>query len=94
MNLLSLASTYFLHVSLLRAQHGERNHIPATYLPSFLDLVLWAHEHESRPEPEYQSIDDEVGEMHDGEFDDKGFYIYQPGSSVATSLCEGEVPPK
>ena len=78
----------------LRAQHGECNHIPATFLPSFLDLVVWAHEHESRPEPEYHSADGEVGEMYDGEFGENGFYIYQPGSSVATSLCEGEVPPK
>ena len=30
-------------------------------------------------------------EQEGEELGDGGFYVYQPGSSVATSLCEGEV---
>lgn len=45
-----------------------------------IDLVIWGHEHDCRivPEP--------VGE--------KNYYISQPGSSVATSLADGEALPK
>ena len=39
------------------------------------NLVIWGHEHDC--------VDLEY-------VDDKNFYIYQPGSTVATSLCEGE----
>lgn len=45
-------------------------------LPSFLDLVIWGHEHDCLIEP---------AESLRGEF-----YIIQPGSSVATSLNAGE----
>lgn len=45
-------------------------------LPSFLNLIIWAHEHESLPDIE-QSAETPA-------------YIYQPGSSVATSLIEAE----
>ncbi|CAI5509648.1 unnamed protein product, partial [Closterium sp. Naga37s-1] len=47
---------------------------------SFLDLVLWGHEHECRIEPEAP-----VG---------ANYYISQPGSSVVTQLAEGEAKPK
>lgn len=45
-----------------------------------IDLVVWGHEHDCRivPEP--------VGE--------KNYFITQPGSSVATSLADGEALPK
>lgn len=81
----------------LRAQHSANNHIPATFFPSFLDLVIWGHEHEAHTTPDYQpltSIKNLLGEGEDDDLDDEGFYIYQPGSSVATSLCEGEVAKK
>ena len=79
-----------------RARHGQSNYIPASYLPSFIDLVIWAHEHECRPEPEYVTMTDDNDlmkeqEQEGEELGDGGFYVYQPGSSVATSLCEGEV---
>ena len=51
--------------------------------------MIWGHEHECLIEPEFVS----TGEMsEDGE--EKGVYISQPGSSVATSLSDGEQKPK
>lgn len=54
---------------------GTKNFIPESCLPDFLHLVMWGHEHDCRIDEE------EVGER---------LYITQPGSSVATSLSEGE----
>ena len=45
-------------------------------IPDWVDLVVWGHEHESRIE----AVESAVGT----------FRIVQPGSSVATSLVEGE----
>ncbi|KAI7896607.1 Metallo-dependent phosphatase-like protein [Mucor mucedo] len=61
-----------------RAAHGATSHIPAEFLDGFLDLVFWGHEHECRIYPEQY----------------ENFCITQPGSSVATSLSEGEAKPK
>lgn len=63
-----------------RANRGPNNFIAESALPDFLDLVLWGHEHECRIAPELA----EGGK----------FYITQPGSPVATSLCEGEAKEK
>lgn len=60
-----------------RAQHGPKNHIPENFLDEFLDLVIWGHEHECLIDPQHSSSG-------------KDIFISQPGSSVATSLCEGE----
>ena len=75
--------------SKFRAKHGATNYIPTSFIPEFFDLVLWGHEHECLIEPEYvyQGVMDEGGE-------EKGVYISQPGSSVATSLCDGEMKKK
>ncbi|KAJ3053886.1 Double-strand break repair protein mre11a, partial [Rhizophlyctis rosea] len=59
-----------------RISHGPTNYIPETFLEDFLNLIVWGHEHECLVDPELNS--------------QRGFYITQPGSSVATSLCEGE----
>ncbi|KAJ3216002.1 Double-strand break repair protein mre11a [Dinochytrium kinnereticum] len=59
-----------------RVKHGATNYIPEHFLEDFIDLVIWGHEHECLIEP----IENEA----------KGFHITQPGSSIATSLCEGE----
>ena len=64
-----------------RARHGLRNFIPEEFIPSWCDLVVWGHEHECRVVEEYRQF---------GVDDSKGFYITQPGSSVATSLVDGE----
>uniref|UniRef100_A0A1Y1N0S8 Mre11 DNA-binding domain-containing protein n=1 Tax=Photinus pyralis TaxID=7054 RepID=A0A1Y1N0S8_PHOPY len=58
-----------------RAARGAKNYIPETCIPSFIDLVIWGHEHDCRIAPEQI---------------EKGIYICQPGSSVATSLAAGE----
>ncbi|CAI5473779.1 unnamed protein product [Closterium sp. Yama58-4] len=47
---------------------------------SFLDLVVWGHEHECRIEPEQPAR--------------ARYFISQPGSSVVTQLAEGEAKPK
>ncbi|ORX55853.1 DNA repair exonuclease [Piromyces finnis] len=59
-----------------RVSHNPKNYIPETFVNDFIDLILWGHEHECL-------IDLSKNEV-------KNFYITQPGSSVATSLCEGE----
>ena len=68
-----------------RAKHGEKNYIPEHFLWSELDLVFWGHEHECRIEPEVAAM---------SAADKEPPFITQPGSSVATSLCEGEAKPK
>ena len=62
-----------------RARHGCKNYAGEKFLPHFMDLVFWGHEHECRLDPE-ESLDE--------------FRITQPGSSVATSLAPGEAVPK
>lgn len=59
-----------------RVAHSPKNYIHEVMLDNFLDFVIWGHEHECLIQPQESA----VGE----------FYITQPGSSVATSLSEGE----
>merc|ERR1719326_981868 len=59
-----------------RAQHGERNHIPESFIPDFIHLTFWGHEHKCEIDPVHR--------------DGTSAYLTQPGSSVATSLSEGE----
>jgi double-strand break repair protein MRE11 len=61
-----------------RAAHSK-NAISDRYLPSWLDFVVWGHEHECLVEPTESA---------------QGFHISQPGSSVVTSLIEGEAKQK
>jgi len=58
-----------------RAKRGPTSYIPESFIPDFFHLVIWGHEHDCRIQPEAS---------------DKDFFITQPGSPVATSLCEGE----
>lgn len=60
--------------------HTSTSFLPETFLPDFLDFVVWGHEHDCIAEP--------IKNPH------TGFYVLQPGSSVATSLIEGEAIPK
>ena len=55
---------------------NKKNYLPEAFIPSFFDLVIWGHEHECFTEPIYNS--------------EVGFHIYQPGSSIATSLIQAE----
>ncbi|KAL9597940.1 MAG: hypothetical protein Q9219_004830 [cf. Caloplaca sp. 3 TL-2023] len=56
--------------------HTETGYLPENFLPGFLDLVVWGHEHECLIDPRYNAEMD--------------FHVIQPGSSVATSLMPGE----
>mgnify|MGYP000875880056 CR=1 FL=1 len=60
--------------------HSETGYLPEAFLPDFLDLVIWGHEHECKIHP---SLNPETK-----------FYVMQPGSTVATSLVPGEAAPK
>ena len=62
-----------------RARHSNTNYIPENFIPDIFDLVVWGHEHENRLVPEFREFSE-----------DHKFFISQPGSSVATSLCEAE----
>ncbi|KAG4204081.1 hypothetical protein ERO13_A04G025700v2 [Gossypium hirsutum] len=63
-----------------RVKMNAKNAINERFLPRFLDFIVWGHEHECLIDPQ------EVPGM--------GFHITQPGSSVATSLIDGESKPK
>ena len=49
-------------------------------LPSFFNLIIWGHEHESIPDIQQTS--------------ESSSYLYQPGSSIPTSLIEAEAKQK
>lgn len=60
--------------------YTETNYLPEHFLPSFMDLIVWGHEHECKIDPVTNA--------------ELGFKVMQPGSSVATSLVKGEAEPK
>lgn len=74
-NCFNLLAVHQNHVA-----HTSTSYLPETFLPDFLDFVVWGHEHDCIAEP--------IKNPH------TGFYVLQPGSSVATSLIEGEALPK
>ena len=59
-----------------RAKHGPQEFVPEGLFDDSIDLVIWGHEHDCRIIPEPVA--------------GKSYYISQPGSSVATSLADGE----
>jgi double-strand break repair protein MRE11 len=63
-----------------RVGHQAKNSIHECFLERWMDLILWGHEHECLIQPVKSAVAD--------------FFIVQPGSSVATSLIEGEAKPK
>lgn len=68
------------YLTSLSHAYTETGYLPENFLPEFLDLVVWGHEHECLIDPKYNP------EMN--------FHVMQPGSSVATSLMPGEAVPK
>lgn len=42
---------FVLHQNRVTRGQGAKNAIKEDYLPSFLDLVIWGHEHECIPDP-------------------------------------------
>ena len=59
-------------------------------LPSFLDVVVWGHEHECITTTEHCGRRPDAGEEDEDGGAGRATRIIQPGSTVATSLCEGE----
>ncbi|KAL4072166.1 Mre11 DNA-binding presumed domain-containing protein [Scleroderma citrinum] len=59
-----------------RVRHGPQESVPEGMFDDSVDLVVWGHEHDCRIVPEPVA--------------GKPYYITQPGSSVATSLADGE----
>jgi len=55
---------------------GSKNCVHESMIPEWMDLVVWGHEHECLIHPSESAVGT--------------FRITQPGSSVATSLTEGE----
>lgn len=60
--------------------HTNTAFLPEQFLPDFLDVVIWGHEHECIPHLVHNPT--------------KNFDVLQPGSSTATSLCDAEAQPK
>lgn len=60
--------------------YTETSYLPENFLPEFLDLVIWGHEHECIIDPRTNP--------------ERNFKVMQPGSSIATSLAPGEAVPK
>ena len=55
---------------------GTKNCLHESMIPEWMDVVVWGNEHECKPNLDPSLVGT--------------FRIYQPGSSVSTSLCEGE----
>ncbi|GAM85127.1 hypothetical protein ANO11243_031310 [Dothideomycetidae sp. 11243] len=75
-------SDWFNLMSVHQNHHAytDTGYLPENFLPSFMDLVIWGHEHECLIDPSFNP--------------EMGFHVMQPGSSVATSLSPGEAVPK
>ncbi|KAJ5097886.1 hypothetical protein N7532_004887 [Penicillium argentinense] len=56
--------------------YTETGYLPENFLPEFMDMVIWGHEHECLINPKLNP--------------ETKFHVIQPGSSVATSLVPGE----
>ncbi|KAF8128879.1 Metallo-dependent phosphatase-like protein [Boletus edulis] len=59
-----------------RVRHGPQESVPEGMFDDSVDLVVWGHEHDCRIVPEPVA--------------GKNYFITQPGSSIATSLADGE----
>jgi double-strand break repair protein MRE11 len=57
-------------------KRGAQEAVPEGMFDDAVDLVMWGHEHDCRIIPEPVA--------------GKPYYVTQPGSSVATSLADGE----
>ncbi|PVF95145.1 DNA repair exonuclease [Serendipita vermifera] len=65
-----------LHQNRVKRGGNPDNTIPEGMFDDSIDLIVWGHEHDCRIQPE--------------EVAGKRYYITQPGSTVATSLADGE----
>lgn len=62
------------------AAHTATGYLPEYVLPEWMNLVVWGHEHDCKIEPQKNP--------------ETGFFVMQPGSSIATSLIPGEAETK
>jgi len=62
-----------------------KGYIKEALLPNCMDLVVWGHEHECTIEGGMYAVPESA---------ENQFTVIQPGSTVATSLVEGEAKPK
>ena len=69
-------NVFVLHQNRDNRGRGAKNCIHESMIPEFMDFVVWGHEHEC----DIEAADSLKGRFH----------VSQPGSSVATSLVEGE----
>ena len=60
--------------------YTDTGYLPEEFIPDFVDLVVWGHEHECKIHPQHNP--------------QTGFDVMQPGSSIATSLDKSEAEPK
>ena len=83
----SYFSVFMIHQnrSLRSVPMGSGRRTVEQCLPHFLDFVVWGHEHQCILQPE--EIDRPPEDL---ERAGHGTVVLQPGSSVATSLCDGE----
>ncbi|KAF5384138.1 hypothetical protein D9615_003384 [Tricholomella constricta] len=75
-NILLLHQNRQVFLTILSVKHGPQESVPEGMFDDSIDLVIWGHEHDCRIVPEPVA--------------GKNYYISQPGSSVATSLADGE----
>lgn len=76
-------SDEFFNLLCIHQNHHRRSltsYVPEEFLPLFLNFVFWGHEHECIPFPQFNPT--------------TGFDTLQAGSSVATSLSDGETAKK
>lgn len=73
-------SIFVVHQNRDDRGRGSKNCVHESFIPDFIDFVVWGHEHECLINAQESVKGD--------------FFITQPGSSVATSLVEGEARPK
>ncbi|KZF19486.1 DNA repair exonuclease [Xylona heveae TC161] len=78
----TMKNDWFNLMSVHQNHHAytQTGYLPENFLPEFLDLVVWGHEHECLINPRLNP--------------ETSFHVMQPGSSVATSLVPGEAVPK
>ncbi|KAB5589653.1 Double-strand break repair protein MRE11 [Ceratobasidium theobromae] len=70
----------YRNVNALSVKRGPLEAVPEGMFDDSINLVVWGHEHDCRIVPEPVA--------------GKEYFITQPGSSVATSLADGEAIPK
>lgn len=76
-------SSEYFNLLCIHQNHHRRtmtSYVPEEFLPLFLDFVFWGHEHECIPFPQFNPT--------------TSFDTLQAGSSIATSLSDGEAAKK